>query len=487
MTRMGMRFSLAYPLSIGLALLAGAVTMGMVGQPDAPDPADGTPRPSAGGRTHRAPDPGRVSGKPAGAEPQSPASNPRAPFLASLPGPVLDSWPLARVGFHRSEIDRSQFPLMAMAYYYRTSIMSDASAKARVVGIARRGSRVPAKGRVRGRGCKGGRWYSVAGGGYVCTRKGFRVARNPARPDLHFVLPEKSRPLPYKYAEVINQQAPRLYRLPTAEEVEQIAAAEQGKGEWPEVVERQMKGVFFLAIHRAQQHLGETYLQTVYGRYVRARDVKNLPLSPMHGEKLGGARRLPVAFVFGDDSPLYRRRGKRLEKVGVAAKHARFTVARTFTHEGKGYVADRRGRIVAREHVRIATRLKRPSRIPASAKWIHVDLSEQTLVAYKGKQPLFATIVSSGKEGYEPPIGVFRIVQKHVTGTMNGSDPIEGWYEVEEVPWTMYYSRYYAVHGAYWHDGFGDVRSHGCTNLAPIDARWIFSRHRRGTRLLFTD
>ena len=27
---------------------------------------------------------------------------------------------------------------------------------------------------------------------------------------------------------------------------------------------------------------------------------------------------------------------------------------------------------------------------------------------------------------------------------------------------------------AYWHDEFGKVRSHGCVNLAPKDAAWLF-------------
>ncbi|MCC6526938.1 MAG: L,D-transpeptidase, partial [Polyangiaceae bacterium] len=25
-----------------------------------------------------------------------------------------------------------------------------------------------------------------------------------------------------------------------------------------------------------------------------------------------------------------------------------------------------------------------------------------------------------------------------------------------------------------WHDDFGRARSHGCVNLAPIDAAWLF-------------
>jgi hypothetical protein len=38
----------------------------------------------------------------------------------------------------------------------------------------------------------------------------------------------------------------------------------------------------------------------------------------------------------------------------------------------------------------------------------------------------------------------------------------------------MYFSLAIALHGAFWHGRFGQVRSHGCVNLAPADARWLF-------------
>lgn len=47
-------------------------------------------------------------------------------------------------------------------------------------------------------------------------------------------------------------------------------------------------------------------------------------------------------------------------------------------------------------------------------------------------------------------------------------------YQLRDVPWIQYFSTGYALHGAYWHDVFGIPRSHGCINLAPIDARVLF-------------
>jgi hypothetical protein len=32
-----------------------------------------------------------------------------------------------------------------------------------------------------------------------------------------------------------------------------------------------------------------------------------------------------------------------------------------------------------------------------------------------------------------------------------------------------------ALHGSFWHSSFGSTRSHGCINLSPADARWLFN------------
>ena len=47
-------------------------------------------------------------------------------------------------------------------------------------------------------------------------------------------------------------------------------------------------------------------------------------------------------------------------------------------------------------------------------------------------------------------------------------------FELRDVPWIQYFAAGYAIHGAYWHDVFGSMRSHGCINLSPIDARRVF-------------
>ncbi len=47
-------------------------------------------------------------------------------------------------------------------------------------------------------------------------------------------------------------------------------------------------------------------------------------------------------------------------------------------------------------------------------------------------------------------------------------------FELREVPFVQYFNESYALHAACWHDDFGHLHSHGCVNLAPRDAAWLF-------------
>jgi hypothetical protein len=107
-----------------------------------------------------------------------------------------------------------------------------------------------------------------------------------------------------------------------------------------------------------------------------------------------------------------------------------------------------------------------PPALAPGEKWIDVDLSEQTLVAYEGERPVLATMVSTGKEDFDTPSGDFRIRSKHVATTMDGNTATDGPYSIEDVPWTMYFHRSYALHGAFWHRQLASP-GHGCVNLSP--------------------
>lgn len=127
------------------------------------------------------------------------------------------------------------------------------------------------------------------------------------------------------------------------------------------------------------------------------------------------------------------------------------------------------GRILATVH---------PNPVPpegvTTGRWIDVDLAEQTLAVYENNQLIFATVIASGLEPFWTRPGLFQIYQKKETETMRNNDPTDFYY-LDNVPWTMYFDKARALHGAYWRTRFGYPQSHGCVNLSVGDAHWLFN------------
>jgi|HubBroStandDraft_4_1064222.scaffolds.fasta_scaffold02455_5 hypothetical protein len=122
-----------------------------------------------------------------------------------------------------------------------------------------------------------------------------------------------------------------------------------------------------------------------------------------------------------------------------------------------------------------------PRDLAPGEKWIDVNLGLQSLVAFEGAKPVFATIISSGRHDDDDPAkdhrtrpGEFRVREKHVSATMDNDTATDGPYSIEDVPWIMYFDGSTALHGAFWHSRFGHERSHGCVNMTPHDAHELF-------------
>jgi len=109
-------------------------------------------------------------------------------------------------------------------------------------------------------------------------------------------------------------------------------------------------------------------------------------------------------------------------------------------------------------------------------RWIMVNLFEQTVAIYENNQLVFATLTATGLDQYMTRPGLFKITEKTLDTFMAGTveEDRSDYYFLESVPWSMYFDERRALHGAYWHDGLGMKRSHGCVNLSPGDARWFY-------------
>ena len=119
-------------------------------------------------------------------------------------------------------------------------------------------------------------------------------------------------------------------------------------------------------------------------------------------------------------------------------------------------------------------------------KRIDVDLDFQTLSCYEGNTEVYFCRVSSGlKQILDPATG--EINNKLATPVGNllthwkifslnmTAGTFQSGYSTPAVPWsTMISGEGIAIHGAFWHNAFGEKRSHGCINVSPEDAKWIF-------------
>jgi lipoprotein-anchoring transpeptidase ErfK/SrfK len=112
-----------------------------------------------------------------------------------------------------------------------------------------------------------------------------------------------------------------------------------------------------------------------------------------------------------------------------------------------------------------------------TTKRILVNLTTETLSAYDGDILFMQEPISTGLDFTPTPVGTFTIYAKTPTRYMQG--PIIGVsdqaYDLPGVPWDLYFTTDGAViHGAYWHDHFGQPWSHGCVNLAPQKAKELY-------------
>jgi len=445
------------------------------------------------------------------------------------PTPVIDAEAEARA---RAEEERAAYeaswPMHGVCYHYLAQIHARPDASSRVVGYMRRGSHFRAKEGLRGAGCARG-WHEVEGGGFVCRGEGFQLGTTPQTFEPSPVPPSLADALPYAYARVGRADAPEYWRMPSrdeetaastllstlreraalaaaravqpaasGEEIEEAApdleappGAVEVAGDaasapplldtpvaLPDFFRQRLQQGFYVSLDAEVDDDGRHFLRTIRGAYVPADAMTPAEPPSMRGVVLEGAWQPPVGFVYRRGASSLTRESSTgiLREHGEAEYHRpmRLTDERIERRGGGVYRVARDGTIVRETAMRIVEPITRPTQIPEADRWIHVDLSEQTLVAYEGDRAVFATLVSTGREGFATPTGTYRIQSKHVSTTMDDPDSPTEAYSIEDVPWTMYFEGSYALHAAFWHDGFGRVRSHGCVNLAPADARWLF-------------
>jgi hypothetical protein len=128
-------------------------------------------------------------------------------------------------------------------------------------------------------------------------------------------------------------------------------------------------------------------------------------------------------------------------------------------------------RYVPAEHVRpIYPEDLKPISPYVYEKRIGISLAEQLLLAFEHDELVFTTRISGGVGGgLSTPQGNHHIVFKSPSRHMVGAD-----FDLPGVSFDSYFWGGVAIHGTYWHNDYGRPRSHGCVNVSPEAAKWLF-------------
>lgn len=116
-------------------------------------------------------------------------------------------------------------------------------------------------------------------------------------------------------------------------------------------------------------------------------------------------------------------------------------------------------------------------------KWVDIAIGSQTLVAYEGQTPVYTAKISTGNTRRPTVEGTYRIYAKYSTQNMQGGTGAE-YYYLPNVPYVMYFYSAYALHGATWHNSFGQPVSQGNVHISEEAARWMFDWAPIGTMVV---
>ncbi len=349
-------------------------------------------------------------------------------------------------------------------------------------------------------GCEDG-WYELDTGGFACRQRDILVFSGDRLPELRARQPERDADMPYEYV-TVRRKTPLYKRIPQADELYAIPPSLEDGGVEGSATEdhetaataavldnplvlRILQPGFYVTLDRRFERDGETYWRTQQNGFVPAKNLRRKDWSRFRGQALDGESwNLPVAVTRREATTVYRlnNRGKLKPARERLPNRSWLGVQSRRRIDDDHYLVVGNERLVRETEVMVIEPTAPPEAVQEGDRWIDVDLQRQVVVAYDWKQPRYVTLVSSGRskapspeQSYLTPKGLHRIRGKHLTSTMDNDEPGEPPYSLEDVPYVMYFKGAYAFHSAFWHDRFGRPRSHGCINLAPYDAKWLFN------------
>ncbi len=199
---------------------------------------------------------------------------------------------------------------------------------------------------------------------------------------------------------------------------------------------RRKTGLSFVsAFMTSDAGLERRFAVTVDLRLVPTTKVKPDTGSPFHGIELGPNATFPFAWVLGDSAHTYRLIKDKDEARQADALPRRAIVPLSGTariKQGTRFYQTAKDKTVwlKADDLGVVDRAPSPPEVAASGeKWIDISITQQTLVLYEGKRPVYATLVSTGRDRLGDPKttlstarGTFRLQSKHIAAAMDSEE-----------------------------------------------------------------
>ena len=236
-------------------------------------------------------------------------------------------------------------------------------------------------------------------------------------------------------------------------------------------------GFLYATIHGQVESEGAVWYTLNQGEYVQADDVIPVQTPDFHGVEVTVQPERPFGWIVQEVTPSNEPDGEPNEAYNPMTRFTFFQVFDAIVGEDDWIWYDvGGGRWIRQTYVSLVDVSDRPEEVGEGEFWVEVDLYEQTFAAYEGDRMVYASLVSSGLNQWPTREGIFQVWSRFTQNKMSGAEGEKDYYFIEDVPYIMYFDRTneIALHGAYWHDRYGYKHSHGCVNMPPLDAEWVY-------------
>lgn len=235
-------------------------------------------------------------------------------------------------------------------------------------------------------------------------------------------------------------------------------------------------GFLFATVQAVEVHNGKTWYMINLGEWVQEQDLILVDDSEFTGFEIHAQPERPFGWMIVD---FWYSNEPGTEPVPGALKLPRYTFFEVYdaveASDGWIWYDIGNGRWMRQTYVSLVDVNPRPEGVGEDEQWVEIDLYEQAFAAYEGDRMVYAGLISSGLNRWPTHEGLFQVWDRQYTTKMSGAEGKVDYYFIEDVPHTMFFDQDIALHGAFWHDRFGYKHSHGCVNMPPRAAEWVYN------------